>query len=160
MEQIRHDLEKIYNDYNQQLFTYTLSITHSPQMAEDAMQDAFCRLLSLKSIPESLKLYTFRSVRNAAIDLIRKKSQTVDVNEIDLFATSLNPRESVEQEEFSHHAASALGQIAENERETIVLHLYSDLSFREIAELQDISINTIMSWYRRGIEKLRELLEK
>lgn len=159
MDQARRDLEKIYDEYNQQLFTYAVSITRSPQMAEDAMQDAFCRLLLLKSIPENFKLYTFRSVRNAAIDLLRKKSQAVDWEDVDLFATAPNPCENAVQEEFSHRVATALRQLSDDEREAIVLHLYSELSFRDIAELQDISINTVMSWYRRGIEKLRELLE-
>ena len=49
--------------------------------------------------------------------------------------------------------------LSDDERETIVQHLYADLTFQEIADLRERPIGTIASWYRRGIEKLKGLLE-
>jgi RNA polymerase sigma factor (sigma-70 family) len=50
-----------------------------------------------------------------------------------------------------------LGQLSEDERETIVLKIFDGMTFQEIADLRDASINTIASWYRRGMEKLKVL---
>jgi RNA polymerase sigma-70 factor (ECF subfamily) len=52
----------------------------------------------------------------------------------------------------------ALMQLPIAQRETIVLHLQTQMSFRQIGEMQNVSINTIMSQYRYGIQKLRTLL--
>jgi len=45
------------------------------------------------------------------------------------------------------------------QRETITLHLHGGLTFREIAEHQDVSINTAQSRYRYGLDRLRSILE-
>ena len=54
--------------------------------------------------------------------------------------------------------AEALATLPYEQREVVVLHLKGDLTFREIARIQDTSINTVQSRYRYGIDKLRSLL--
>jgi DNA-directed RNA polymerase specialized sigma24 family protein len=44
------------------------------------------------------------------------------------------------------------------QREVIVLHLYGEMKFREIATLQAVSLKTIQSRYRYGLDKLRSIL--
>ena len=51
-----------------------------------------------------------------------------------------------------------LQQLSSDERETIVLKIYGDLSFHEIADLRQIPLPTVASWYRRGLEKLKTFL--
>jgi RNA polymerase sigma-70 factor (ECF subfamily) len=53
---------------------------------------------------------------------------------------------------------TALASLPVEQREVVVLKVYEGLSFKEIAELTDISINTIASRYRYAIEKLRGVL--
>src|ERR1019366_8943216 len=50
-----------------------------------------------------------------------------------------------------------LTQLSEDERETIVLKVFNGITLQEIADLRDASINTVASWYRRGMEKLKVL---
>ena len=68
----RRELERLYRECGQQLFTCALAITCSPSRAEDAVHDAFCRLLRGQAATGTeaadLKAYAFRAVRNAAID--------------------------------------------------------------------------------------------
>ena len=54
--------------------------------------------------------------------------------------------------------SGALAQLADNQRESITLHLQSGMKFREIAKFQGVPINTVQSRYRIGLEKLRSLL--
>ena len=160
MVNLRRKLEKFYDHYCQQLFTYALSITRRHDLSEDAIHNAFSKLLTIKESPQNLKVYVFRSVRNSAIDLVRKEKHQGEPLEPLVFSDSPNPRETSEMVEFKKMVKNALINLSEEERETIVLHLYADLTFREIAEMREISMNTIMSWYRRGMEKLRKELEK
>ena len=52
----------------------------------------------------------------------------------------------------------SLGQLPYEQREVIILHLYSGMKFKAIAKSQCVSINTIQGRYRYGLDKLRSLL--
>ncbi len=54
----------------------------------------------------------------------------------------------------------ALDQLSDDERESIVLKIHQGMTFREIAAVRGVSINTAASWYRRGLDKMRAALEK
>jgi RNA polymerase sigma-70 factor (ECF subfamily) len=55
---------------------------------------------------------------------------------------------------------NALTRLPYDQREVFVLRVQGSMKFKEIAELQDVSIKTVLSRYRYGIEKLRALLER
>jgi RNA polymerase sigma-70 factor (ECF subfamily) len=152
-------MERIYDQYGSQLFTCALAVTSRSELAEDAMHEAFCRGLRLTEVPRNLRAYMFRSVRNAAIDQLRKRGRTSSLLEEYIFDSSPGPSELAEQKQFKHRAAEALMKLSEDERETIVQHLYADLTFQEIADLRERPLGTIASWYRRGLAKLKMHLE-
>jgi RNA polymerase sigma-70 factor (ECF subfamily) len=156
---LRSQLEALYDSHHERLFVCALAVTRCPDLAEDAIHDAFCRLLLRPEAPRDLRVYVFRSVRNAAIDLLRKGGRMVELEGDFLFDPAPGPRRAAESAEFQHRVSLALQLLSDDERETIVQHLYADLTFREIADLRENSINTVMSWYRRGQAKLRAHLE-
>ena len=152
-------LEKLFRKHNLQLFTSALAITRRPERAEDAVQEAFYHLFRLENRPRHLKAYVFRSVRNAALDQLGRnhRSRPIEVDEV-VFDCSEGPAYAAEMKEFRCEVIRAMGALSKDERETVINHLYADLSFREIAKIREISINTVWSWYRRGMEKLRRQL--
>jgi RNA polymerase sigma-70 factor (ECF subfamily) len=152
-------MEKVYDQYGRQMFTCALAVTGNPALAEDAIHEAFCRGFRLSEIPRNLKAYMFRSVRNAAIDQLRQRRRTRDLSHEYIFDSSAGPRELVEQKQFKCLVAEALLKLSEDERETIVQHLYADLTFQEIADMRQRSIGTVTSWYRRGLAKMKDHLE-
>jgi RNA polymerase sigma factor (sigma-70 family) len=100
------------------------------------------------------------------VDLVRAQSRTAPLSEDSLFDFSDNAREAAERREeaaekreFERRAAQALDTLPEDERETIVHHLYAGLTFREIAEMRDAPLGTVTSWYQRGIARLRARLK-
>ena len=153
-------LERFYCDQRQRLFTCALAVTRCPDRAEDAIQEAFSRLFRLRKSPENLKSYVFRSVRNAAVDQVRRNPQPVETDMEFIFDPEADARADAEVKELHRRVGQALLTMQENERETIVLHLYADLTFREIAELTEAPPGTVASWYPRGSEKLRSMLEE
>lgn len=150
-------LRAIYQEYRTEFYVFALSITHCKQSAEDAVHEAFRNVLGKSSAPEGLRPYLFRCVRNAALDELRSLKRRGRRDSIFASAQetgSTPPALSAsEMDEF-------LDRLSADERECIVLKLYSGLSFREIAETRRTSPNTVASWYRRGLQKLRAHLEE
>ena len=148
-------LAELFREHSQHLFACALAVTGSCEQAEDAVQEAFYRLFRLRKEPRYLKAYVFRSVRNAALDQ-RKRNSSVDLEvSAAVFDLSDEPSDRAGARELARKVDRAMAQLSADERETIVSHLYGTLTFREIAEIRGASSNTVSSWYRRGIEKLR-----
>lgn len=152
-------MEMAYERYHSQLFTCALSITRCTGLAEDAINEAFCRGLRLAEAPNNIRAYMFRSVRNAAIDQIRRRSKNISFEDSYIFDFSVSPLELAEEKQFKQRIAESLLKLSEDERETIIQHIYVELTFQEIADLRERPLGTITSWYRRGIEKLKTYLE-
>ena len=58
----------------------------------------------------------------------------------------------------SRQVSQALQEVPYQQREIIILRLYSGMKFREIAELHGVSLNTVQSRYRYGLDRLRSTL--
>jgi len=160
MRSLRREMERIYDEYAPALYTCALAVTRCAGLAEDAMHDAFCRGFRLAEVPHNLKAYMFRSVRNAAIDQVRKRNRSRSLSDdYYIFDSSTGPVELVEQKQFKRRVAAALLKLSADERETIVQHIYASLTFQEIADLRERPIGTITSWYRRGMAKMKDYLE-
>jgi RNA polymerase sigma-70 factor (ECF subfamily) len=153
------ELDRIYREHRGALFTCALAIARCPERAEDAVQEAFCRLFRLDARPRRLKAYVFRAVRNAAIDQARRAPPPAAEGGDFVFDPAPGPAEAAEAAEFRRRAAECLLGLDEDEREAIVLHLFAGLTFREVADVREAPLGTVTSWYRRGIEKLRQRLE-
>jgi RNA polymerase sigma factor (sigma-70 family) len=155
----RAELEAIYCNCRQQLFTCALVITRSPERAEDAVHEAFCRLWKQNSRPDDFKAYVFRAVRNAAIDQLRRHPMPDELLPDFIFDPGQPPDQLAEAAEFKQQVVERLLALSDDERETIVQHLYGELTFQQIADIRGTALGTVTSWYRRGLEKLRGKLE-
>jgi RNA polymerase sigma-70 factor, ECF subfamily len=156
---LKSELEKLFDDYGQALYTCALSVTGCPGFAEDAVQEAFFRIFRLGTVPDNLKAYVFRSVRNIAIDQLRRNARLVEMNQDFVFDSS-GPDEDLETKEMKQRVAQVLQMLSADERETIVQHLYGGLTFREISEIRGDPVGTVASWYRRGLARMKTHLER
>jgi RNA polymerase sigma-70 factor (ECF subfamily) len=148
-------LRRFYEANRNELFTYALSLTRSREAAEDAIHTAFGKMLKKRRFPRDLRPYVFRCVRNAAIDEHRVRSR--EAQHDSPFAID-ESRNNGHDPELQHQLADLLLTLSDDERESIMLKIYSDMTFNEIAATRSVSINTAASWYRRGLEKLRDLM--
>jgi len=149
-------LRRFYEANRSELFTYALALTRSREAAEDAIHTAFSKMLKKRRFPRELRPYVFRCVRNAAIDehRIRKREAQVDSP-----FTIDESRNNGHDPELQHQMADLLMRLTDDERESVMLKIYSGMTFNEIAATRAVSINTAASWYRRGLEKLRDLMQ-
>ena len=154
---LRRHLEILYDQFGRQMLACAYAVTGCRDLAEDAIHEAFCRLLQLVQPPRDLKAYAFRAVRNAALDLVRRRRGEPFEDDA-FFDPADDPRRSAEKAEFERRVQDALARMTEPDREVIVQHLYGELTFREIAELLDLPLGTVTTRYQRAIIRLRDFL--
>lgn len=145
-----------YVGNRQQLYTYAVSITRNRETAEDAIQGVFERLLRGTCLPAELRPYLVRAVRNAAFDARRRAKVRAD----SMFEAGGKERDESSRSVAFHpdEIDDLLQQLSPDEREAIVLKLYGDLTFQQIADVRQVPLPTVASWYRRGLDQLKTLL--
>jgi RNA polymerase sigma-70 factor (ECF subfamily) len=157
-------LGRIYEKYKNNLLALALSLLPDRATAEDVVHDVFVSFAELAQrlqLRGSLKSYLLSSVANRARNLSRAKSyQTLKLNEEKIEGTGSDSpdRKDISTEE-SQRISNAMAQLPYPQREVILLHLLVGMKFRMIAKTQGVSINTIQSRYRYGLDKLRSSLK-
>jgi len=152
-------LRVFYVENRQQLYTYAVSITRQREAAEDAIHQAFQQLLHRGELVADLRPYVFRCVRNAALDGLRRARVRSD----SIFAEeqTMNPvAPAAPAPLLARELDEKLGMLSPDECEAIVLKIYDEFTFQEIADLRGVPLPTVASWYRRGLEKLKTLLQE
>ena len=156
------DIARIYDNYARPLYRYALSITSSPDDAEDAVAEVFARLAGewkrIRKIRD-LKTYLFAAVRNAAFSLLRSRRSRGNLEEAVIleFETQCSSDEAPRIERtILNEAFSALPI---EQREVLVLKVFDGMTFKEIAATTHTSINTVASRYRYALDRLRSALE-
>lgn len=146
--------EEIYAELSAPLFTVILRITRDRELSEDLLQEIFLKLYRSPPGPDIKKprAYLFQSARNLALDELRRRTDTLDLDQLPDLP---QPEEDTALRLDLERAFAALAQ---EERELVVLHLNGGLKFRELARITGTSLGTVLWRYRRAIEKLRALL--
>ena len=125
--------------------------------AEDAVHDGFVKFWKSRSQARDPLAYLFTCVRNAALDLRRR----LGVHALACHEMSTPLLESpVEQAERRDRIEAALAQLPSEQREVLVLKIWSELTFAQIAEVLKIPLNTAASRYRYALQNLEPLLAK
>jgi RNA polymerase sigma factor (sigma-70 family) len=157
-------LRRIYEKYRLYLLKLAVALLHDVSIAEDVVHDVFIRFAqsaeTLK-INGSLKAYLRTCVVNGVRNRIRgdQVRSYVELSEAGPIASKQNGADqwAILKEE-SIKISEALVQIPIEQREVVVLHLHGSMNFREIAKVQSVSVKTIQSRYRYGLDKLRSIL--
>jgi len=146
----RDEIRKLYEQHSRGLFACACSVVSSFASAEDALHQVFERMLrGGLEIQGSPVPYLYRAVRNAALNQIRNRSREVNFED-----SWLEPPSGMQQSGLE--LQSSLKELPEEQREIILMHIWGEMSFEEVAAALEISPNTAASRYRYGLSKLRE----
>jgi len=181
-------LTLIYEKYLDSMLTLALGLLGDAAAAEDVVQDVFVAFAqSRRSLQMwgSLSGYLATSVVNRVRDYQRRQRRQVGGRvgrvpnrDSSRLGSPLAPPEDttagrwwgkphptaapddrVIYREETARLKEALAELPEEQREVVLLRLKADLKFRDIAKLQQTSINTVLSRYRYGLERLRSMLD-
>ncbi len=158
---MQQDIEGLYRQHRQGLFTLALSITRCPELAEDAVHDACARLMRFRPKPHTDRAaYVFTAVRNAALDLARRRRPTVPYP-VSLFdERGCDPAAAASNAEQQRRVREAVDKLPLDQREAVVLRLYANLTFEQIAETLGEPLQTVASRYRRALDRIRQAMEE
>ena len=158
-------LREIYQRYRTDLLRLAVALLHDVGEAEDAVHDVF---VAFAGSPERVKLsgslkgYLLTCVANRARNRYRQSRQraTVGLDEAASIASDLRtPEQWITAGEELQRWSDALAQLPYEQREVVLLHLRAGLKFRQIANVQSVSVNTVKGRYRYALAKLRAILD-
>lgn len=153
------DLERIHDEHVTAMYRLGLALLRDEASVRDVLQDVFLKLaqgrLENADISDE-RAYLLRMVRHAALDRLRRDKVRRDhaVAAEHLFEECPDP----DREAFRLQLEQALAGLPEEQREVVVLKLWEERTFDEIARICGIPLNTAASRYRYGLDKLRALL--
>jgi len=157
-------LRRIYEKYKGDLLKLAVLLGNDVNSAEDVVHDVFVNFAgsAAKIRPVgNLKGYLMSCVANR-IHNVRRGSRRRRESNLDETAPAGSRQDSPEQwailSEEMRLVSEAMGRIPYEQCEVITLHIHGGMTFREIAGIQETSINTIQGRYRYGMEKLRSVL--
>ena len=154
-------LHTLYEKTHKSVYVFALSITKNTHDAEDILQDTFLKIYQKAADYTSYDkpmAWIFTIARNFALMKIRdgkKEGSLEDDNDLPeqdfSFVEDLSERIILK---------TTINKLDDNERTILLLHTVAGLKNREIAELLDMSINTVLSKYNRTVRKMQKYLEE
>jgi RNA polymerase sigma-70 factor (ECF subfamily) len=148
------DLAGLYDQWAPRLLAYMMTLTRDRSLAEDALQNLFVKLATLRPALREPSVYLFRAARNEARRVSRRRPER-GLFALDVIASREGEAPGADRERL----AGALDRLPPEQSEVVLLHALEDLGFREIGEVLGIPADTAASRYRYGIEKLKDLLK-
>ena len=141
-------------------------------ICDDVFQDTFIKViktLKTKSYNEEGKFlpWVMRIAHNLVIDYFRKSKKMPmqrDTDEYSIFSyltdSSLDVEKQIITAQIEEDLTKLLDKLPEDQKEVIIMRIYQDLSFKEIADSTGVSINTALGRMRYAIMNLRKIIEK
>lgn len=148
----------LFESRQEQLFVAAIAITRDRAAAEDVVLDALLAVSQLEQTPDNLVAYVFRTVRNKALHRNRDARRFTAETDCDEFIDTRT--QTPEQQIFLRQVLTHLDKLESNQQQVLIMKLFGDLSFQEIAEVTANNPNTVASWYRRGLAQLKESLHE
>ncbi|MEN8227966.1 MAG: sigma-70 family RNA polymerase sigma factor [Bacteroidota bacterium] len=166
-------IEILINRHRSKVYTYILLTIKNQPLAEDLFQETFIKVI------QSLRAgkyrdngrflsWVIRIAHNLIIDHFRKEKQmnsvSNDASEIDLFnskkLSDSNIEELIVDSQIKAEIRILINELPDDQREVVLLRHYGGLSFKEIADQTDVSINTALGRMRYALINLRKLIKE
>jgi RNA polymerase sigma-70 factor (ECF subfamily) len=162
--------------HKDKMYRFIYMKVRNRDLAEDIFQEAFVKIintLKLGAYNEEGKFlpWAMRISHNLVIDHFRKSSKMRMISEssssredFNIFSVlsldEKNAHESLAHDELEKQMVGLIDHLPETQRDILVKRLYQEMSFKDIAEMEDISINTALGRMRYALINLRKLIEK
>ncbi len=165
-------LEVLITRHKERVYTAIYLFVRDSYLAEDLFQDTFIKVVDTlrrgryneegKFLP-----WVLRIANNLCIDYYRKSkrrpaittSDGYDIFEVFKFK-SKNAEDEIVENERAQFVKGLIDNLPDEQKEVVILRHYADLSFKEIAKLTNVSINTSLGRMRYALINMRKMIEK
>ena len=160
----RDALQRIYEKYKNDLLKLAVALTNDVNTAEDVVHDVFmafaksaAKIRTRGNLKKYLVTCVVNRIRNRKRD--QQRHETSSINDSDYIISDLQrPEQWAILSEELELLSNAMAQIPYEQREVVTLYMQGGMTFRQIAKIQNASVNTIQGRYRYGLKKLRSIL--
>jgi len=166
-------LELLIHRHKNKVYSYILTVVKDKELADDIFQDAFIKVIyTLRSgtYQEEGKFiqWVMRIAHNLIIDFFRKSKRIPVVDnsndEFDIFDTIKISDGSIEDriinEQIHEDVRKLIECLPEEQKQVLIMRHYADMSFKDIAEQTDVSINTALGRMRYALINLRKMIKE
>ena len=151
-------LAQIYDCMYDEVYRYIYSIVHNKEYAQDLTHDTFIQVyrnVHLYKPKGNAKAWIITISRNVTYMSLRKLSreQVVDyeIDGVDEGMNGIHDKMMIKR---------MMKILCQDESEIIILHVVEGLKFKEIAQIMDLKLSTVLNKYHRSLKKLRKSLEE
>jgi RNA polymerase sigma factor (sigma-70 family) len=173
LEGNQYSLEKLIHRHQSRVYAYILMSVKDKQLADDIFQDTFIKVIkTIRSgaYKEEGKFiqWVMRIAHNLIIDYFRKAKRIPLINndnsEFDIFDTIKFTDPSIEEQiitdQIHEDVRSLIELLPAEQKEVLFMRHYAEMSFKDIAEQTDVSINTALGRMRYALINLRKLIKE
>ena len=170
-----HALERLINKHRDRIYSYIISKVKIQSLAEDIFQDTFFKVIkSLKKgkyneqgkflpwvmrIAHNLVIDHFRKSKRISIIQNIKKDSDFDILNL-ISDESKNFEKNILKKEQFKELNYIIDKLPEDQKEVLIMRYYEDLSFKEIADKTNVSINTSLGRMRYALINLRKIMSE
>ena len=164
--------ELLVDRYQNKVYSYVLMLVKDKQLADDIFQDTFLKIIrTIKAgaYKEEGKFIQFamRIAHNLIIDYFRKAQRLPMVDptkeDYDMLDNARFTDPSIEEqiitEQIHDDIRKMVEYLPEEQREVLTMRMYADMSFKEIADATNVSINTALGRMRYALINLRKMVQ-
>ncbi len=156
---IKDQLEKLYIEYNRELYLYAVSLCRNHHQAQDLVSETFYKaMLSFDSDTIYFKFWLFRVCKNLYIDKVRKNRELENLSE-DFLTTKETPLDKIVDNEERVKLYHMVISLSSAYREIIILYYYCDFTIKEISETTGMTEGAAKTLLFRARKKLKIRLE-
>lgn len=153
--------EQLYNQTSGAVFGLAMSILGNQVDAEDVVQETFISVYNNASKYKGRNkamAWIFTIARNHSLMKIRerKRHNHIDLDTVYNLGEDSNIEESIYNENIVN---MLLDTLKDDERQIVVMHAMSNMKHKDIAKILDLPLSTVLSKYKRSLEKLRKKME-
>lgn len=163
-EGIKEYFLKAYDEHADALFRHCYFKVYDRDLSKDLVQETFCRTWTYLSEGKEIKnirAFLYRVLHNVIVDEIRrKKPLSLDQLEEEGFSPKDDSLKDPEESFAAKEIIQKLVLLDESQRDIIQMRFIDDLSLKEISSALGVSENVVSVRIHRGVNKLRELVEK
>ncbi len=144
--------------YQKQLHSLSMRYVRDAQLAEDVVQESFLKAfekLSSFQFRSAFKSWIYRIVINTAKNSLRSSKPMVELDKVPLKVESLCESTLIEKQ-LLEQTQEIINSLPEKQQDAVKLRVFSDMTFKEVAEEMDCPYDTAKANYRHGLLKIKE----
>ena len=166
-----HSFELLIGRYQKQVYSYILTLVKDKQLADDVFQDTFVKVIQTiksKGYKDDGRFVQFamRIAHNLVIDHFRKEnriptveSSSEDYNYIDnVPITDHSVEQGMIVDQVHNDLHRMIAFLPDEQREVLRMRIFDDMSFKDIADITNVSINTALGRMRYALINLRKMM--